>query len=358
MKKQFTVQSAFFFIILIIVTLGYLKILTPFLMDIFLAIVLFITFRKPFRYFEHRLKGKKRVAAGITLTIIVFTVVIPLSIVGFMVSIEAGNNYKSLVEKWPEIKESINKENMISISDGIPFLGDYIKNFDLESIIPKVSQFFSTIVDILFDILKKTFINLTSLIINFFIILFLLYYIFVDGKELLAKIQYLIPLNDNDERDLFNEITKTTEAIIVNTFLIGFLEGTYGGLLFFLTGISSPFFWGIIMAFLSMIPLLGANTILVPAAIYKFIIGDIFTGIVLLLFGCGAILVNQNLIKPKLDGKRSGIHPAIVFISSMGGLAWLGIIGFLLGPLVAAVFIALWNQFGSNYKEQLDKFNN
>jgi predicted PurR-regulated permease PerM len=107
-----------------------------------------------------------------------------------------------------------------------------------------------------------------------------------------------------------------------------------------------------------MIPLLGANTILLPAAIYKFIIGDTITGVVILIIGCGVILVNQNLIKPKLDGKKSGIHPAIVFISSMGGLTWLGIVGFLVGPLVAAVFIALWNQFGSNYKDQLNKFNN
>lgn len=358
MKNNFTVQSAFFFIILIIVTLGFFKILTPFFMDIFLALVLFITFRKYYYNINKRLNNKPRTAAGIMLIIIIFTVVIPLSIIGVMVSMEAGDNYKSLMDRWPEIKSNINKENVIHYTKSIPFIEEYIDKFDFDQIIPKISEFFTTIFDIVFTILKKTFFNITFLIINFFIILFLLYYIFVDGDKLLKKVQYLIPLKDEDEKQLFSEITKTTEAIIINTFLIGFLEGIYGGLLFFLTGIPSPFFWGIIMAFLSMIPLLGANTILLPTAIIQFLTGNIITGFIILIVGCGAILVNQNLIKPKLDGKKSGIHPAIVFISSMGGLAWLGIVGFLIGPLVAALFIAIWNQFGRNYSEDLKKFNN
>ncbi|PID30473.1 MAG: hypothetical protein CR982_01060 [Candidatus Cloacimonadota bacterium] len=357
MNKSFSVQTSFFFIILAVVSLGFLKILTPFLMDIFLAVIFFIIFRRVFYFFDKKLENKPRISSVLTLGVIVFTVVIPLMVVGVMVSMEAGDNYQLLVDNWPNINKGINKENILSLTKDFPFLEEYISKFDFDSVLPRISQFLSTIADLVFTLLKKTFFNITSLIINFFVILFLLYYIFIDGKQLLSKIQYLIPLSDNDEKNLFNDITKTTEAIIVNTFFIGFLEGTYGGIIFFFTGISSPFFWGIIMAFLSMIPLLGANTVLLPAAIYKFITGDIFNGVIILIVGCGAILIDQNLIKPKLDGKRSGIHPAIVFISSMGGLLWLGIVGFLIGPLVAAIFISLWNQFGNNYKEQLKEFN-
>ena len=127
--------------------------------------------------------------------------------------------------------------------------------------------------------------------------------------------------------------------------------------LFALLGIPSPVFWGIIMAGLSIIPLVGTNSIMVPAFLIHLLLGDYTTAFILLGAGTGVILINQNLIRPRLDADRSGMHTAIALIASLGGLLWLGVIGFLAGPLLTGLFIMIWDQYGKKYKENLEEMN-
>jgi predicted PurR-regulated permease PerM len=96
---------------------------------------------------------------------------------------------------------------------------------------------------------------------------------------------------------------------------------------------------------------------MIPAAIIYLLIGDYTTGILILTLGTGAILINQNLIRPRLDAERSGMHTVLALIASLGGLLWMGIIGFLSGPIITAIFVAVWNQFGNKYKEKLEMMN-
>jgi predicted PurR-regulated permease PerM len=180
---------------------------------------------------------------------------------------------------------------------------------------------------------------------------------FADGDALIKRLQYLIPLKDEDESALIAGIVKVTDGIVFNSFLLGIIEGAYGGLLFAIMGVPSPVFWGMIMAGLSIIPLVGTNTVMVPAAIIYLLIGDYTTGIVLLTAGTGVILVNQNIIRPRLDANRSGMHTVLALIASLGGLLWMGIIGFLSGPIITGIFIAVWDQFGKRYKDKLEVMN-
>ncbi|MBN1970620.1 MAG: AI-2E family transporter [Candidatus Delongbacteria bacterium] len=356
-EKSITLQGIFYGIILFIITLSFFKIIEPFLIDVFLSVVLLIMFKRPYSFFLKKFNKNPRTASMMTIILIIFTVLIPVSIIGVMVSVEAGENYKIISDKWQNVDVALEVENIKNSLSEISFLKERISDFDVSTISAKLGESASKLIEIVFSIIKGVFVNLSFIVIHFFLILFILYYLFIDGKDFINKIHHLIPLKDKDERAIASEISKITEAIIFNTFLIGFIEGAYGGLILFLTGTGSPFFWGLIMTFLSMIPLVGANTILLPAAIIQIASGHYIKGIIIIIFGCGAVLVNQNLIKPKLDGKRSGLHPAIVFLASMGGLAWLGLPGFIAGPIIAAVFIVIWHQFGVNYKTQLTKFN-
>lgn len=180
---------------------------------------------------------------------------------------------------------------------------------------------------------------------------------FADGDILLTRLQYLIPLKDEDEVELMYNIEKVTDGIVINSFMLGAIEGTYGGILFAMLGIPSPVFWGIIMVGLSIIPLLGTNSVLVPAVILYFILGDTATALILLFAGSGVVLINQNIIRPRLDANKSGMHTAIALIASLGGLMWMGVIGFLAGPLITALFIVIWNQYGKKYQKRLEIMN-
>ncbi|MDF1550762.1 MAG: AI-2E family transporter, partial [Bacteroidales bacterium] len=179
----------------------------------------------------------------------------------------------------------------------------------------------------------------------------------IDGNKLIERIQYLVPLKDTEEKKMLEKLEKVTDAIVLNTFMLGFIEGAYGGILFSILGVSSPVFWGMLMAFLSIIPLVGANTVLVPMAVFQMLIGNVSTGVLILVIGTGAIIINQNIIRPRLDGHRSGMHPAIMFLASMGGLLLMGLVGFLAGPMITGLFLVTWNLFGERYKRKLEEYN-
>jgi predicted PurR-regulated permease PerM len=188
-------------------------------------------------------------------------------------------------------------------------------------------------------------------IVHFCIVMFLLFYMLADGKQILERIQKIIPLKDEEENQFFDRLQKVIDALVMNTFLIGIIEGTYGAVLFAIVGIPSPFFWGLLMSLFSIIPFLGANTILVPAAIIEFLLGNFWKGLIILIFGVGAVFIDQHIIKNRLDGSRSGMHPAIVFLACFGGIISLGLVGFLAGPVIAALFLVAWQQFANRYQQ-------
>ncbi|MFN8258721.1 MAG: AI-2E family transporter [Bacteroidales bacterium] len=354
-KISINLQEAFFFLLLILITISFFSVIRPFFVDIFLALVLSVLFRRPFNFFLNRFKGNKTRASIFSLVLVIFTIVVPVSFIGIMLSKEVSDGYSLFKNNWTDIRYYV--EHIPERLSTNPEFKSAFESLDWDKIAESVNKTLSLVTDFILNLIQKTFINVGFMIVHFFIILFLLYYIFIDGKELLKKVQYLIPIKDSEERELFDKIERVIDAIIFNTIMIGIIEGSYGGILFAILGVPSPFFWGMIITFLSIIPIIGANSVLVPMAIYQFILGNTITAIIILIFGAGAIVINQNLIKPRLDGNKSGMHPAIVFISSMGGLILFGVVGFIAGPIITALFIVTWELFGEKYRKSLKIYN-
>lgn len=353
--KSFRMNDGFFLILLLFLSIAFLKLIGIFIIDIFLAVVLFIIFRKPFAYFLKKTKSRKK-ASFITVLIVFLIVTIPLFFVGTMVSIEATENYQHLKANLPEYQELLSVESVKEYALKIPYFGekiaDQVQVIDFEQIKKMSSETIMTVSTYIFKLLQTVFFNLTSFLLHLFITPFLLFYLFYDGKKLVSKIHSVSPFDRNDEKKGMGELVKITDTIVIYTFLIGVVEGIYGGALFAICGIGSPFFWGILMVVLSMIPIVGANTIIIPAGIIQLVMGNYGNGSILLFLGAGLIIINQNIIKPKLTGDRTGLHPVLMFISSLGGIAWLGIVGFLVGPLIAALFIVAWSQYAIKFKNE------
>ncbi len=356
-KPIISMQEVFFFLILIALSIAFFNIIAPFFADIFLTLILVILFKRPYNFFLRKFNNKKRRAASVTLITVFFLIVIPLTFIGVMITNEATENYDRIKKEWPEIQKKISDGEIEKYLQNIPVIGDQFKDFKIEDYQDKINDLIAVATEYSIYIIQNTFTGLASMLIHTFIILFLLYFMLIDGQQLIKRIQYLIPLRDEDEDELFKNIERVTDAIVFNSFMLGIIEGTYGGILFAILGIPSPVFWGFIMAGLSIIPLVGTNTVLVPFIIIYFIIGEPTTAILLLTLGTGVVLVNQNLVRPRLDGNKSGMHTAIVLLASLGGLIWMGVIGFLAGPLLMGLFITIWNQFGIRYQKKLLKFN-
>lgn len=187
--------------------------------------------------------------------------------------------------------------------------------------------------------------NIGRAILQFLLILLTMYYLFKDGDALIALIKESIPLPAARAEKILAHITDVVRATIYGGLAVSALQGLLGGLMFWIMGIPSPVFWGVVMAVFTLIPLLGAFVIYIPAAVVLALKGSIIKAIILAAWGLGIVSQIDNVLKPLLLSGRTRLHPVLLFFSIMGGLQVFGFLGMVLGPVVASVFVAVFDLY-------------
>jgi len=178
-------------------------------------------------------------------------------------------------------------------------------------------------------------------IVEVFFVIFTMYYLFRDGERLRAAAYDIMPLSDDKAHEILNRTGEVIGASVYGVLVIAVVQGVLGGLAFWVLGLPSPLLWGVVMIFLSMIPMLGAFIVWVPAAIYLVLMGDWGKAIMLAVWGALVIGSVDNFLRPKLVGERTRLHELLVFFSVLGGLQVFGVLGIVLGPVIVAITIAL-----------------
>ena len=351
--SRIDIREFFFLSLLIGTSIAFYQVLDTFILTIFLAGICAFLLKDPFNYLVNRFNLQKYWASAIIIVLSLVLITIPVMLIGIMVSAEATQGYNHFQENWPQIQKTLFNNEHFKHLETLPYIGDNVSKLKELDLGDRLGQALSTAVEFLAKILQQAFLNTTTVIFHFVILLYLIYFLLIDGQTLRGKISRLIPLSDKDENELYETVMRMAKGTLYGTIVIGVLEGVFGGLLFTFFGIKAPFLWGSIMMILSMIPLVGTNSVLVPVAIYFLLTGQFVAGLSILVIGSGGILISQNIIRPKLVGEHAGMHPAIIVLSTLGGIAWLGLVGFLIGPLLASLFVALWDQFGKRYRSQL-----
>ena len=183
--------------------------------------------------------------------------------------------------------------------------------------------------------------NGTKAVFYFVLMIFTLYYFFKDGERLVRRAKRIIPLNPESVNTTFQQLRDVVQATMYGSGIVALFQGMLGGILFAIFGLPSPVFWGAVMAFLSIIPFLGAFIIYIPAGLILMLGGSYVKGF--LVIGIGTIVVSQidNLLRPYLISGRTQMHPLLLFFSIMGGIAMFGILGMVVGPMIAAGFDTL-----------------
>src|SRR5690606_32799193 len=154
-----------------------------------------------------------------------------------------------------------------------------------------------------------------------------------------------LPLGDARERMLLRKISEVTNAAIRGNLVVATVQGTLGGLIFWILGVQAALLWGLVMVVASLLPAVGAALIWVPVAAYFLATGAIWQGVVLLVFGAGVIGLVDNVLRPLLVGLETKMPDYLVLFSTLGCIASFGLHGFVLGPLIAALFMAFWGMF-------------
>jgi predicted PurR-regulated permease PerM len=184
-----------------------------------------------------------------------------------------------------------------------------------------------------------------SFAISLGIMLYLTFFLLRDGAALQRTIGERIPVESAMRRDLFEKFATVIRATIKGSIVVAIVQGAIGGLVFWSVGIEAPLLWGVVMGFLSLVPAVGTGLIWVPVAIYLFATGQMWQGAVLTACGLFVIGMVDNVLRPILVGKDTRMPDYVVLISTLGGISVMGINGFIVGPVIAALFIAAWDIF-------------
>ncbi|MEM7399323.1 MAG: AI-2E family transporter [Pseudomonadota bacterium] len=340
--KRGALQDKTFVLLLVLVSLAFAWILLPFYSAVLWAVILALVFAPVQRWFNGHLPGKRNIAAFLTLLCIVGIVLIPVALTGASIVSEATTIYKSLETGDLDLGAFLQR-----FLNALPsWATDFLARFgvtdvaDIQSriisLLAEGSQFFATQAVLVGQ-------GTANVLLSVSIMLYLLYFLLRDGGKLAQKIIQAVPLADDYKGALFQKIAVVVRAMVKGTILVAIVQGFLGGLIFWALGIHAPVLWGVVMAFLSLLPAVGASIVWFPVAVYLIATGDIGKGLVLMAFGAGVIGLVDNLLRPYLVGKDTALPDYIVLLSTLGGIAVLGLNGLVVGPLIAALFIAVWD---------------
>jgi predicted PurR-regulated permease PerM len=187
--------------------------------------------------------------------------------------------------------------------------------------------------------------NLLSLIVQSALTFYILFFLLRDGHQLIRKVISLIPIGDGIEIELLGRFTSVARATVKGGLIVAIIQGSIGGFLFWFVGIPAAFLWGMLMIVLSLLPI-GSAVIWGPAAVILFLQGETLKAVILLAVGVLVIGMIDNLLRPRLIGKDSKMSDYLVLVSTLGGLTWFSLTGFVLGPIIAALFITCWDIMG------------
>ncbi len=341
----------FFFGLILFVGATVFFLFQPFLSAIIVAAVFAALFQRPHQFFLKLFRSHIRIASFFTCLFIVFVLVTPVVATLSAVAGEANDFYHSFGEgKTAEIFIGGLVENLRSLPGTDTFFG---KSLDEKEILGSIRGLGENFV----GILQAAYTSISQFVFFVFILFFTLYYFLIDGKKAISYVMRLSPLRDRHEKLLVEKFVSMSRATMKGTLVIGVIQGAIGWLLFWVVGIPSSVIWGVLMFLFSIIPMVGTGAVWFPAAIILFLSGQVWQGALVLGIGFGVISLIDNILRPKLVGKDTQMHPLLVFFATLGGISLFGIPGFILGPIVVSLFMALWEIYGMEFKKQLDSYN-
>jgi predicted PurR-regulated permease PerM len=217
----------------------------------------------------------------------------------------------------------------------------------------KIGEFAGNVGTFLVNSVASATKGTASFMLRLFIMLYAMFFFLIGGREILEKILYYMPLGPKEENRMVERFISVTRATIKGTLVIGAIQGTLAGLAFFVAGIGGSAFWGTIMAVLSIIPGVGTALVWIPAVIYLIAIGKLTTGILLALW-CGLVVGTvDNVLRPRLVGRDTKMSDLMILLGTLGGILVFGAVGFIVGPIIAALFVTIWEMYGEAFKEYL-----
>ncbi len=335
-----------FLIALTLVTGLFLFLLKPFFAPILWACIIAILFHPVQLWLEKKFGERPNLTALMTLTTCVFLVVIPVLLL-----------LASFLQQGIALYQRINAgeiqpaQYIDQIRQAFPVALEFLERIgvDIASLRENATEAALAAGSFLTQNAVTVGMGTFNFLMKLALMLYMAFFLLRDGRQLVDKLVYTLPLGNERERLLFKKIAEVARATVKGNLLVAMAQGSLGGLIFWILEIPAPLLWGVMMAVLSLIPAVGAGLVWLPVAIYLYAAGQWIAATVLISYGILIIGLADNLLRPILVGRDTKLPDWMVLLSTLGGLALLGINGFVIGPLIAVLFIAFWQIFGKDF---------
>ncbi|MDX1705581.1 AI-2E family transporter [Pseudidiomarina sp.] len=346
MREQ--LERKAFLILLAGVSLAFFLILEPFWSAIFWACAIAIIFSPMQSFFKQRMGDHPNSIALLTLLICMAIVVIPVIFLSVMFVQEGIQFYQRL--DTGEIDPQLILQQL---REAFPLLDSLLAEFGVntENIREHITQLAKNASRLLARETLAIGQNTFSFLVSLALMLYLAFFLLRDGSKLQQLMIRALPLGDEREHALFKKFVEVTRATVKGNLVVAVVQGALGGIIFWALEIPGPFLWGVVMAFLSLIPAVGAALIWFPVSLYLFATGDWISASILVAYGAIVIGLADNVLRPVLVGRDTKLPDYVVLFSTIGGLSLFGINGFVIGPLLAALFLACWQIFMTDFNQ-------
>ncbi|WP_353191116.1 AI-2E family transporter [Pandoraea pnomenusa] len=347
-------QRKFFHLMLFVVTVAFGWIMFPLFGAIFWGTILALLFQPVQRRILLRMRGRRNLAALTTLAIVLLIVILPLTIVVGMLTQEVSTALVRFRTDLPQL--TVDFQHLLDrLPASVHRIMDLAGVQDINAIQLKLGDGAAQIGRLVAVYAVSIGQNTAQLLVSFGVMLYLLFFLLRDGTVLGAWIRRGLPLDERHKSQLIRQFTTVVRATVKGNIAVAVAQGALGGFIFAVLGIQGYVLAAVVMAFLSLLPAVGAAVVWVPVGIWLLLSGAIWKGVVLFAF-CGTIVsLVDNVLRPILVGKDTKLPDWLVLISTLGGMSLIGLTGFVIGPLVAALFISCWNIYTRMRDEEDDQ---
>jgi predicted PurR-regulated permease PerM len=350
MSENVRFRRGFLLALVVAITAAFIFVIRDFLMTIFVAAI-FSGLAHPLYRRLLKAFGRRRVLASVTtLLVVVLVVVGPLVTI---VTVVTGEAVRLTDNVTPWVQQMVDEPTRLNTYlDSIPGI-ERIEPYR-ETLLMKAGEAAGSLGKVIVSSLSSTTRGTLALIVDFFMMLYAMFYFLIDGRRYLDSILRYLPLREAEQNEMLQRFVSVTRATLKGTLLIGIVQGTLGGVMFAILGVPGAVLWGLLMIVLSLLPVIGGAMVWVPAAIVLAAQGEWIKALVLAGF-CSIVIGSiDNLMRPRLVGHDTKMSDLLVLVSTLGGIAAFGAIGFIVGPIIAALFVTTWEIFGRAYRDDLD----
>lgn len=337
------VRTTFFFTLIATFTIAMVFLFRPFFYPLFWAGVIAIMFYPMYERLASQMHSR-RAGSLFTVLAVLLIVVVPFLLLGLLLFQESLHLYKFIIDGGYFTDGT---QGRISV-----FFQDVIGSFNINWT-GYLQEFSKWLSQSLFSTLSYLTQHTVQFVVMMFLMLYSLYFFLKDGTTILKQCVHFSPLEDIYDQQLFVRVASTIRATLRGSLIVGLVQGMFGLTLFLSVGVSGALVWAVVMTACSLIPAFGPFLVWLPVGLVLLATGNVWQGVVVLVVGATFLSTIDNFLRPMLVGKDTALHPVVILFSTLGGIVVFGISGFIIGPVIAAIYFSLLSVYELYYKKEL-----